>query len=171
MKIIEKKKENIPIVLEQDVALEQDGKKIILEKGDKIRILSEAIPQEKLVRAIVRDEVSRNYIPNEGKKEYGFKDEDIIGWFATSQNPAGGWLILKASDYDKREFGTEVFRSYSTWTNSTNIVKFNLLTGMFAFVDAQYYSDTASVRFERMTKYSRLFIEPIQTAFEEFNIV
>jgi hypothetical protein len=41
MKIIEKKKENIPIVLEQDVALEQDGKKIILEKGDKIEILKE----------------------------------------------------------------------------------------------------------------------------------
>lgn len=41
MKIIEKKKENNPIVLEQDVALEQDGKKIILEKGDKVQILKE----------------------------------------------------------------------------------------------------------------------------------
>ena len=85
--------------------------KIQEKQGEMIRILSEAIPQEKLVRAAVRDEISRNHIPNEGKKEYGFKDEDIIGWFATSHNPASGWLILKASDYDKREFGTEVFRS------------------------------------------------------------
>jgi hypothetical protein len=33
MNIIEKKKENSLIILEQDIALEQDGKKIILEKG------------------------------------------------------------------------------------------------------------------------------------------
>lgn len=165
-----KLKENI-VKIQEEVRINQGNQEVILEKGDKIRILSEAIPQEKLVRATVWDEVSRNHIPNEGKKEYGFKDEDIIGWFATSHNPASGWLILKANDFDKREFGTEVFRSYSEWTNSTNIVRFNLLTGMFAFVDAQYYSDTDSVRFERMTKYNRLFIEPTQTAFEEFNII
>lgn len=159
------------IKIREDVRIPQKDHDLILEKGDMIRIFSEAIPQEKLVRATVWDEVSRNYIPNEGKKEYGFKDVDIVGWFATSHNPASGWLILKANDFDKREFGTEVFRSYSEWTNSTNIVRFNLLTGMFAFVNAQYYSDTDSVRFERMTKYNRLFIEPTQTAFEEFNII
>lgn len=38
-KLLKRKKENIPIVLEQDVALEQDGKKIILEKGDRIQII------------------------------------------------------------------------------------------------------------------------------------
>ena len=43
MKIIEKKKENSLIILEQDIALEQDGKKIILEKGDKVQILKEEI--------------------------------------------------------------------------------------------------------------------------------
>lgn len=41
MKTIEEKKENNLIILEQDIALEQDGKKIILEKGDKVQILKE----------------------------------------------------------------------------------------------------------------------------------
>jgi hypothetical protein len=167
---IKKKEENI-IEIQEEVKISQEDKDIILEKGDRIKVLKEAIPQEKLVRATVWDSPSRNSIPSKGVREYGLRQDDIIGWFATSHNPAGGWLILKASDFDKREFGTEVFRTYSDWTNSTNIIKFNLLTGMYAFVDSQFYSDTDSIRFEKLSKYNRLFIEPTQMAYEEFNIV
>lgn len=158
------------IELQEELIIEQEDKRIILEKGDKIRVLESAIPQERLKRAFVRDEPLR-VTDVRGISSHGYTMEDVLGWFVNSSNTAFGWYVLKASDEEKREFGTDVFRTYSEKTDSLNIVRFNILGGTYAFVDNEYYAETDQVKFEKMTPYSRLIIEPKPLAFEEFNIV
>ncbi len=168
------------VVITEEVEIPQGDKKIILEKGDKIRILKDskrtisegAIPQENLVRAWVTDEKSyKQSMPrlSQAPKHFGLDIRDMVGWFATKYNQLG-WHLFKASDFDKREFGTDVFRTYSEFTNTTNIIKFNLLTGKYAFVDDKAYEQDI-LKFEPMVSYDRLIIYPIPLAFQEFNIV
>jgi hypothetical protein len=158
------------IIIQEEVKIPQENRNIILENGDRIRILKEAIPQEDLVRASVRDKATNNSLPREAEVEYQLSSDDIIGWFANQYNMGDGWFILKASDFDKKEFGDNIFRTYTEKTNSTNIIKINILTGMYAFIDNQEYLNGV-IKFQRMTKYNRLLIEPTQKAFREFNIV
>lgn len=131
-----------------------------------------AIPQEDLVRAWVTDEKSyKQSMPrlSQAPKHFGLDIRDMVGWFANKYNQLG-WHLFKASDLDKREFGTDVFRAYSEFTNTTNIIKFNLLTGKYAFVDDEAYEQDI-LKFEPMVSYDRLIIYPIPLAFQEFNIV
>jgi hypothetical protein len=166
------------ITIKDEVKIPQKNKDIILEKGDKIKVLKErgynpdtAIPQESLQRASVRDDLSRpNSSHTQAFKSYNLSFEDYVGWFANSYNMAFGWYIYLPSDFDRREFGEDVFRLYSEKTDTSNIVKFNLLAGTYAFIDSEAYEQDI-VRFEKMTKYNRLFIEPKQEAFYAFNIV
>ena len=164
----------------ESVKISQDDHDIILEKGDKIRILKDskrtisegAIPQEDLVRAWVTDEKSyKQSMPrlSQAPKHFGLDIRDMVGWFANKYNQLG-WHLFKASDLDKREFGTDVFRTYSEFTNTTNIIKFNLLTGKYAFVDDKAYEQDI-LKFEPMVSYDRLIIYPTPLAFQEFNIV
>lgn len=171
---IEKKEKAKIIEVSAEVKLRQDNHDLILEKGDRIKILSlkrkqEAIPQENLKRAFVRDHemTSDN---TRLIKPYGFRNEDIIGWFATTHNIASGWLILRSSNEDKREFGEQAFRSISAHHGTMSIIKINLRTGTYAFLDNKAYEE-GQVVFQRLAAYDRLIIEPTNIAFEEFNIV
>lgn len=160
-------KENI-IDIKEDIRI--PGTDIILEAGDKIKIIeSQSIPQNSIVRGEVRDTVS-NMDYSKAKREYGIDPNDLVGWFANKYNRAFGWGIFKASDSDKREFGNDVFRSYSEKSNSTNIIKFNLSTGTYAFVDSEAY-ERDIIKFDSMSKYDRIVIEPTEKAFREFNII
>lgn len=122
-----------------------------------------------MVRATVSDSKGGYRFPIEATKDYSLDARDIVGWFSNSSN-VFGWLLLKASDFDKQEFGDNVFRTYSDSTNTTNIVKLNIKTGTYAFVDSKSY-ENGTVKFDRMSKYRNLVIDNSSVAFEEFNII
>ena len=122
-----------------------------------------------MVRATVSDSKSGYYFPIEATKDYSLDARDIVGWFSNSSN-VFGWLLLKASDFDKQEFGDNVFRTYSDSTNTTNIIKLNIKTGTYAFVDSRSY-ENGTVKFDRMSKYRSLVIDNSDVAFNEFNII
>lgn len=127
------------------------------------------ITQEEMVRAIVSESKGGYHFPIEATKDYSLDARDIIGWFCNSSN-VFGWLLLKASDFDKQEFGNDVFRTYSSGTNTTNIIKLNIKTGTYAFIKSKSYEDGV-VEFDRMSKYRNLTIDNSSVAFEEFNII
>ncbi len=146
--------------------LDENGNLYEIESGD---VLNESAPTpiEHLQRVTTRPE--RVYPSNKAYKSYGLRPDDLVGWFANKYNRALGWHIYKASDFDKREFGNDIFRTYSEQTDSTSIIKFNLLAGTYAFIDNEAYED-GRIIFDKMTKYDRVLIEPTQTAYDEFNV-
>lgn len=122
-------------------------------------------------RAIVRD-VPANYQPTVNKYLKSLlPTENIIGWFATKYNMATGWHIFTATEYDKAIFGSGVFRVYSEKTESSSIIKFNLKTGTYAFLNNEKYENENIIKFQRMSSYNRLFIEPTFKARKEFNVL
>ena len=135
-----------------------------------ILIESAPIPAENIVRGSVRGEPTNNYSGlQKAYKNYGLKHDDCIAWFANKYNKALGWIIYKASDFDKREFGKDIFRTYSEQTNTVSIIKLNIFTGTYAFIDNEAYVE-GDIIFDRMSKYDRIVIEPTQVAYDEFNI-
>lgn len=122
-----------------------------------------------MVRATVSESKGGYCFPIEATKDYSLDARDIVGWFSNSSN-VFGWLLLKASDFDKQEFGDNVFRTYSDSTNTTNIIKLNIKTGTYAFVDSKSY-ENGIVEFDRMSKYRNLVIDNSDVAFDEFNII
>lgn len=122
-----------------------------------------------MVRAIVNESKGGWYFPIEATKDYSLDARDIIGWFCNSSN-VFGWLLLKASDFDKQEFGNDVFRTYSCETNTTNIIRLNIKTGTYAFIKSKSYEE-GIVEFDKMSKYRNLTIDNSSVAFEEFNII
>lgn len=122
-----------------------------------------------MVRATVSESKGGYYFPIEATKDYSLDARDIVGWFSNSSN-VFGWLLLKASDFDKQEFGDNIFRTYSDSTNTTNIIKLNIKTGTYAFVNSKSY-ENGTVKFDKMSKYRSLVIDNSSVAFEEFNII
>jgi len=131
--------------------------------------MNNKITQEEMVRAVVSGSKGGYHFPIEATKDYSLDARDIVGWFSNSSN-AFGWLLLKASDFDKQEFGDDVFRTYSDNTNTTNIIKLNIKTGTYAFIKSKSYED-GTVEFDRMSKYRSLTIDNSDVAFTEFNII
>lgn len=135
----------------------------------KYKRLQEAISVMDIKRGSVRKKGQRASFDNEAKR-YGLKQDDLIGWFANKYNYASGWAIFKASPHDKAEFGKDVFRTYSSKSDTTSIIKFNLKTGVYAFVDNDYYDQTDQVKFQKPSTYDRIIIEDTPKAFQEFGI-
>lgn len=162
------------IKVTEEVRVAQDKHDIMLEKGDVIQILSakkpltEAVNPDKIRRGWIRDR-PLDYEPDGARRLYNLKAPDLIGWFANKYNLASGWHLYKATDAEKREFGRDVVRSFSDWKKTTSIIRFNLTTGTYAFVDNEAYLN-GDVRFDKMTAYDRIIIEPTDLAYAEFNI-
>ena len=131
--------------------------------------MNNKITQEEMVRATISESKGGYHFPIEATRDYSLDARDIVGWFCNSSNILG-WLLLKASDFDKQEFGNDVFRTYSCRTNTTNIIKLNIKTGTYAFIKSKSYEDGV-VEFDRMSKYRSLTIDNSSAAFEEFNII
>lgn len=144
------------------------GTNIILEKGDVINVVKESISVANIKRGEIRDEPV-NYSPKGAYKLLQLTDADLVGWFANKYNMAAGWSIWKPNDYDRAEFGQHVFRTYSEDTDSTSIIQFNIVAGTYAFLDQEAYLRD-EIKFEKMTAYDRIIIEPTPTALEEFDI-
>ncbi|MDB4461711.1 hypothetical protein N9043_02025 [bacterium] len=87
---------------------------------------------------------------------------NTIGWFSNRHNPAAGWIVTELQDYDfvwlKAEGidTTNVRRVYTTDRDfNTSIVKFNLETGYYAFLDNEYHDKKN--KFDKMEKF-RVFM-------------
>lgn len=89
--------------------------------------------------------------------EFGLKKENVIGWFATKYNMAFGWALLRLTENEQAEFGPTAIRTYSSQTNTCNIVKINPVTGTYAFLDNEAYLE-GQVKFDRMESYNRIVI-------------
>ena len=91
--------------------------------------------------------------------------KNTIGWFANRYNRAAGWIVteLTSSDTDWLESKnvkniSTIKRTYSDKGN-TSLVRFNLKTGTYAFVDNKYLEDHDIVKFERMSKFSIFMLD------------
>ena len=88
------------------------------------------------------------------------KKSDIIGWFSNKYNKAVGWGIGKLSSAEKKEFNPTgekgIYRAYGE--KGTSIIKIDVKTGKYAFIDNKKYED-GDIKFERMAKYSELYID------------
>ena len=106
---------------------------------------------------------STHSVPPEYKK-------DVVGWFSNKYN-AGGWVLTKLSPYDAKWLRSKgvstksVFRAY-TDTDNTSIVKINAKTGAYAFLDNEHLETTDDVRFEKASKFTKLYIDNEITAKE-----
>ena len=89
--------------------------------------------------------------------------DNVIGWFATKNNMAFGWTLIKP---DKNDIAyikkngmnpKDIFRSVGF--HGTNFVKINLKTGTYAFADNQYELETDKLKFDKMSKYNRLVVD------------
>jgi len=127
------------------------------------------LPQENIKRGSVRPQ-DRNSFDTAGMIAVGLDSEDSIAWLSNKHNEAYGWTILKASDEIKKEFGQDVYRSYNEHRKTANIVKINLEKGTFAFLNNEAYEE-GIIKFEKMTPYKQILIDPVDKAFDEFNIV
>jgi hypothetical protein len=131
--------------------------------------LMESIPQEKLKRASVRPSGEVGYFDS-GASKYGLTPSDMIGWFANKSNEAVGWQIFEPTRMDKKEFGSSVKRVFAGKTQTTSIVKFDLVKGTYAFLDNAAY-ENGKIAFQKMSPYQRLAIENTPKAFKAFGIV
>ena len=97
------------------------------------------------------------------------KRENVIGWFATKYNPAGGYVVFELDDYDKKEFGTKnVYRVLHT--KGTTIVKLDLKKGKVSFIDNEYYTENDAIKYERPFIYEILFMDNTKYAFDGFGL-
>ena len=104
MKIIEKKKEE-NIILENDIALRQGDKKVILEKGDRIQILEKDYDLHNLIRkgTISKLEKSLNkkfskespWIVTDIREKSSFSGPEVWYIKAYSENGNGDWKFFK----------------------------------------------------------------------------
>lgn len=117
-------------------------------------------------RVQIRDDdhgTSNHSVPSEYKK-------DVVGWFSNKYN-AGGWVLTKLSPYDAKWLRSNgvstksVFRTY-TDTDNTSIVKINAKTGTYAFLDNEYLENKDEVRFEKSSKFTKLYIDNENTVKE-----
>jgi hypothetical protein len=159
---------------------EQAGKNSALERtnhgGQVMRDLlerlelHEAIPQDNMKRAEVRAYGSPSYMDS-GATTFGLKQSDVIGWFSNKHNEAAGWTIFAPSSDDVSEFGPDAKRTYSYAPKTTNIVKFDLKKGTYAFLDNDAYENDGIVKYQKMSPYRKLMIEQTSKAFKAFGIV
>ena len=121
-------------------------------------------------RGYVREEPIHGFALTADVKSVGVRDEDVVGWFSNKYNPAFGWYLYKPSAFTQREFGTDVFRSYSEKLGTWAIVKINPEKGTYAFIDNKAYENEGVIRFEKFSPYLKLVIEPTDTALEMFGM-
>jgi hypothetical protein len=131
---------------------------------------SNFLPQEDARAVFFRFADSRARRDDRGSDQYGLEPDAIIGWFSTNHNPADGWLVYDTTDAEKAEFGEYVKRTYSARTESTSLVRFNLETGTYAFIDNEAYTE-GEIKFDRATRYRKLIIENTVDASVAFRIV
>ena len=135
-------------------------------------LLEGKIPQEDIKRGNVRTDQEQKGVRSDVGKSKGLKTNTLVGWFSNKYNRADGWMLHALKPSEKKEFGsTNVFRSYTEGTDSTNIVKINLEKGTYAFLDNKEYEENSKIKFEKMSPYSNIKIEKSELAFKEFNIV
>jgi hypothetical protein len=127
------------------------------------------IPQEQLKRAEVRKEKSAKTLDPEEKK-IGLESKDIVGWFATKYNMAFGYNVFKATEDEKKEFGNDVFRTFSHKSMTASIAKINLKSGMVCFVDNAAYTE-GDLKWGAWMPYNRFVIDNDRESFDAFNIV
>ena len=98
----------------------------------------------------------------------------ILGWFSNKYNPRG-WVITKLSSDDKkwvRENGintNDVFRSFSD-NGNTSLVKINTKTGTYAFADNEHLENTDELKFDKASKFTKMYIDNISGVEKEFGI-
>lgn len=105
-----------------------------------------------------------------GASKYGLKENDLVGWFANKYNMANGWSLYVPNSHDKKEFGHDCFRTYTSGTDSMSVVKINAAKGTVAFIDDKAYADEGKVKFQGASVYNRLMVENTPKAFKAFGI-
>jgi hypothetical protein len=105
----------------------------------------------------------RDKLPN---YPYTYKlpqNAEPLGWFNNKYN-IFGWVITKLEKADNIWFRDEgvsidgVYRVYSD-NGNTNIIKLNINSGTYAFINNDHYEKTDEIKFEKMTKFKQLFID------------
>lgn len=89
---------------------------------------------------------------------------NVIGWFSNKHNPAFGWAIFKLDAHDKDWLPKSGVKNLKgvlrvSSEHGTNIVKFDLAKGTYAFVDGDHFEATDEARFEKMTPYKVVVLD------------
>jgi len=118
----------------------------------------------------VSTRVERRVLGRTTSSEYA----NTVGWFSNKHNPAGGWILSELCEYetkwlnDNHETSAKyVYLRTHTMTGgiiyNTNIARFNLSTGTYAFMDSIHMANTDEIKFESARKFKTLLIDNPKT--------
>ena len=120
-------------------------------------------------RTEIRENAESTYVANSGDELFGLNQNNVVGWMSNKYNPAAGWSLHELSEEEKSEFATDdnlFFRTYSDSTESTAIIRINITTGKYSFIDNEFYIE-GHVVYDRPENYKMLCIDCGKESFFE----